>query len=302
MTDLGLSPSHSGKVRETLDLGDRLLLVTTDRISAFDCILPTLIPGKGILLNEISAWWFRGLEPHLPTHFLSDQDSDFPADLKPLLPELRGRWMLARKAKRIDDECVVRGYLAGSAIEEYARKGTIGGMSAPPGIAPYGKLPAPLFTPTTKEEVGHDRPVTLEELSDIVGSELAERLREASLRVYDLAERYARARGLLLVDTKFEFGWIDGRLSLIDEALTPDSSRYWDGARSASPPDPLDKEYVRAWLKTLDWDRNPPAPALPPEQVAETYRRYRLVHDRLGASGPPPRLGGEASGTGGGAR
>ncbi|MBM3286063.1 MAG: phosphoribosylaminoimidazolesuccinocarboxamide synthase [Candidatus Eisenbacteria bacterium] len=290
--DLGVSPSRSGKVRETLDLGDTLLIVTTDRISAFDCILPTPIPGKGKLLNRISAHWFRGLSSHVATHFVSDGESDFPAELRHILPSLRDRWMLVRKALRIPVECVVRGHLAGSGLREYAQKGTVGGIEVAPGIEPYGKLPAPLFTPTTKEDVGHDRPVSFEELEEIVGAGLAAELRRISLRIFELAEPFAAARGLTLVDTKFEFGWIDGKLTLIDEVLTPDSSRYWDAERpAAGAPVSLDKEFVREHLMGTAWDRNPPAPPLPQEIIEETFRRYQRVHDRIGAGGSAPELG-----------
>lgn len=291
LSDHGVATSHVGKVREILDLGDQLIIVTTDRISAFDCILPTLVPGKGRLLNRISAHWLRALGPIVPTHFLSDGDADFPRDLGSLRSALRDRWMLVRKAERIPVECVVRGHLAGSGLQEYAEKGTVGGIEVAGGIPPFGKLPEPLFTPTTKEDRGHDRALTFDELGEAIGPDLAARLRELSLRVFGVGERFARSRGLILVDTKFEFGWIDRELCLIDEALTPDSSRYWDAAASGSGrPHSLDKEYVREYLKGLAWDRNPPAPPLPEEQVVETYRRYRLVHDLLGVGGSIPDL------------
>jgi phosphoribosylaminoimidazole-succinocarboxamide synthase len=291
VTQLGLTPTRAGKVREVLDLGTELLMVVSDRISAFDCVLPTAIPGKGRLLNRISAHWFRGLAGHVPSHFLSDQEDRFPSALHQFLPSLRDRWMLVRKAQTIPVECVVRGYLAGSGLAEYREKGTVGGIPMPGGIPPYGRLPEPLFTPTTKEQVGHDLPVTYAELCDRVGADLAATLKADSLRIYGLAEPYARARGLTLVDTKFEFGFVDGVVTLIDEVLTPDSSRYWDlQAPAQGSPVSLDKEYIRSYLKTLTWDRNPPAPPLPDEQVREAIRRYTLVHDRLGVGGPPPLL------------
>lgn len=292
LSDHGLAVSHAGKVREILDLGDNLILVTSDRISAFDCVLPTLVPGKGKLLNRISAHWFRALAPIVPTHFVSDSDADFPNDLGAIRAAVRDRWMLVRKARRIPIECVVRGHLAGSGLQEYREHGTVGGIGVKPGIAAHGRLPEPLFTPTTKEDLGHDRPISFEELCETIGSDLAVRLRDLSIRIFGLAERFAGSRGLTLVDTKFEFGWINRDLCLIDEALTPDSSRYWD-ARAQGPEQPLslDKEYVRGYLKGLSWDRNPPAPSLPDDQVAETLRRYRLVHDRLGVGGQVPDLG-----------
>jgi len=293
LSDYGLAISHAGKVRELLDLGEHLLIVTTDRISAFDCILPTPVPGKGRLLNRISAFWLRALAPLVPTHFVSDSDTDYPPGLGMVHAVLKDRWMLVRKARRIPVECVVRGHLAGSGLQEYREKGTVGGIAFPRGIPSYGRLPEPLFTPTTKEDVGHDRAITFEELAESVGAELAERLRGLSLRIFRAAEGYARDRGLILVDTKFEFGWLGRELILIDEALTPDSSRYWDAASvSSAQPESLDKEYVRSYLKGLAWDRNPPAPSLPELQIAETYRRYRLVYDRLGVGGSIPDLRG----------
>ncbi len=292
LKDLGLAPTYAGKVREICDIGRELVIITTDRISAFDCILPTPIPGKGKLLNRISAFWFRGLGGHVPTHFVSDREVEFPADLAGILPMVRDRWMRVRKAERIPVECIVRGYLAGSAIDEYRREGKVGGIPLPGGIAPYGKLPEPIFTPTTKEDVGHDQPIDFDTLCNRVGRDTATRLRDSSLAIFLLAEPYASEKGLILVDTKFEFGWIGGDLVVIDEVLTPDSSRYWDAESvGRGTPLSLDKEYLRAYLKTLDWDRTPPAPGLPQEQIDEAYRRYKLVHDRRGAGGPAPRLG-----------
>jgi phosphoribosylaminoimidazole-succinocarboxamide synthase len=291
LSDHGLATSHTGKVREILDLGGHLILVTSDRISAFDCVLPSLVPGKGKLLNRISTHWFRALTPIVPTHFVSDSDTDFPPDLGSIRSAVRDRWMLVRKARRIPVECVVRGHLAGSGLQEYQDRGTVGGIPVTPGIPAYGKLPEPLFTPTTKEDFGHDRALSFAELQETVGGELAARLRDLSIRVFSVAERFAASCGLTLVDTKFEFGWIDGELCLIDEALTPDSSRYWDARSSDSGhPISLDKEYVREYLKGLSWDRNPPAPPLPEDRIVETYRRYRLVHDRLGVGGAVPDL------------
>jgi phosphoribosylaminoimidazole-succinocarboxamide synthase len=288
LVDHGIAPTHSGKVREILDLGDQLLMVTTDRISAFDCVLPSPIPGKGVLLNQISNFWFRRLEEVVPTHLDTDLEEDFPKDLTKLLPMLRGRWSVVRKAKRIPVECIVRGYLAGSGMREYQKKGTVGGHPVPPGLGQHGKLPEPLFTPTTKEEEGHDQPLSFDAMSDQLGGDLSRRLRDLSLKIYMIAEQYARGRGLILADTKFEFGMIENRLSLIDEALTPDSSRFWDvAAYNAGEPIPLDKEYVRSYLMTLSWDRNPPAPALPDAQVAETYRRYHHVYTALGVGEVP---------------
>ncbi len=290
----GIAPTHAGKVREILALNEKLLIITTDRVSAFDCVLPDPIPGKGKLLNRISTYWFHALDRIMPSHWISDSEERFPSDLGHLHPFLKDRWVLVRKASRIDVECVVRGYLAGSGMREYHAQGTVGGIEVPDGIAPFGELPEPLFTPTTKEDTGHDRPVTFAQLIEAIGEELSRRLRSLSLELYRIAARHARARGLILVDTKFEFGWIDGELVLIDELLTPDSSRYWPvSGYGSGEPLSLDKEYLRDYLAGLDWDKNPPAPALPAEQIAETYRRYRMVYDMLDVDGETPRLGKE---------
>lgn len=294
LESIGIRPARSGKVRETLDYGDHLLLVTTDRLSAFDCILPTLFPGKGRILNQLSAFWLRGCGEFLPTHFVSVDDAALPAELRPHAEALAGRWMLVRKAERVSVECVVRGSLAGSGWKEYRETGTLWGELLPPGLPPFGELPTPLFTPTTKEETGHDRPIPRADLASVVGTDLARALEEQSLSIFTQARSYARARGLVLADTKFEFGWIDGRLSLIDEALTPDSSRYWtvesvERAKAGEGrPLSLDKQYVRDHLLSLDWDQTPPAPALPEEIVVEAMRRYRLAADTLTAGATRP--------------
>jgi len=207
---LGLVPAHRGKVRETLDLGDRLLIVTTDRISAFDCVLPGGLAGKGILLNQLSAFWFRGLVRFLPTHLLSTEDADLPVELRPHAETLRGRWMLVRKAERVPIECVVRGYLAGSGWSEYQATGSIAGHALPGGLREFDRLPRPIFTPTTKEETGHDQPITVARMAAIVGTEVAGELERRSLEIFERASAYAQTRGVVIVDTKFEFGAIDG--------------------------------------------------------------------------------------------
>ncbi len=290
LAELGITPQHRGKVRETLDLGDRLLLVTTDRISAFDCVLPEGLPGKGVLLNRISAFWFRGFSKLLPTHFLSVDDADLPAEFAPHRARLSGRWMLARKAQRVPVECVVRGYLTGSGWAEYRQAGTVCGLRLAPGLKEFDRLPEPIFTPTTKAEQGHDQPLTPAETVSLVGAETARELERLSLLVYSRGSDYALRRGIIIADTKFEFGFIDGRMSLIDEVLTPDSSRFWPQASLAAggPPDPWDKQYVRDYLKTLAWDRNPPAPPLPPEIAAEALARYRRSYDALTAGAAEP--------------
>ncbi len=294
LESLGIRPARSGKVRETLDYGDQLVLVTTDRLSAFDCILPTLLPGKGRILNELSTFWLRGCGEFLPTHFISVDAAALPAELRPHAETLAGRWMLVRKAERVSVECVVRGSLAGSGWREYQETGTLWGEPLPPGLPPFGELPIPLFTPTTKEETGHDRPIPRADLASVVGAELAQALERQSLSIFTRARAFARARGLVLADTKFEFGWIDGRLSLIDEALTPDSSRYWtvesvERAKAGEGrPLSLDKQYVRDHLLSLDWDQTPPAPALSGAIVVEALRRYRLAAETLTAGATRP--------------
>ena len=283
LEDLGLRPWHRGKVRETIDLGDRLFIVTTDRISAFDCVLPDGLPGKGVLLNRLSAFWLRGFARRLPTHFLSVDEADLPPEFAPHRDALAGRWMLVRKAERVPVECVVRGYLTGSGWAEYQKSGTVCGLPLPKGLKEFDRLPEPLFTPTTKAEQGHDEPLTPAETAELVGADTAAALARRAIEIYRLGSEYALARGIIIADTKFEFGFIDGKLSLIDEVLTPDSSRFWpsESLAGGGPPDPLDKQYVRDYLKRLDWDRNPPAPPLPPAIATEALARYRRAYEVL---------------------
>jgi phosphoribosylaminoimidazole-succinocarboxamide synthase len=270
-------------VRETVDLGDRLFIVTTDRISAFDCVLPDGLPEKGVLLNRIAAFWFRGFQRVLPTHYLTVEEAELPAEFAAHAEALAGRWMLVRKAERVPVECVVRGYLAGSGWSEYSKSGTVCGIPLPAGLREFDRLPEPIFTPTTKAEQGHDEPLTPAQTADLVGKETAAELSRLTLEVYGRGSAYALSRGVVIADTKFEFGWIDGKLSLIDEVLTPDSSRFWpvSSLEAGGPPDPWDKQYVRDYLKTLDWDRNPPAPALPPAVAREALARYRRAGEAL---------------------
>jgi phosphoribosylaminoimidazole-succinocarboxamide synthase len=278
----GLPLVHRGKVRETYAVGDdRLLLVATDRLSAFDVVFEQPIPDKGRLLNQLSAWWFRRLAGIGPTHFISTQASDLPAQAR--APELAGRTTLARRAERIDAECVVRGYLAGSGWAEYRADGLVGGYRLPTGLREADQLPEPIFTPSTKAEVGHDQNITRQELAALVGAELALQLEERSLAIYRAGAERAAEVGLILADTKFEFGWIDGQVALIDEVLTPDSSRFWDGelyAPGASPPS-FDKQYVRDFVAGSGWNKEPPAPALPDEVIAGTRDRYVTAYERL---------------------
>lgn len=278
-TALPLPLVARGKVRDVYALGeDRLLIVATDRLSAFDHVLPTPIPDKGRVLTLLSAFWFERTAALVPNHLLT-------LDLRPLgLPdELQDRAMVVRRARRIDVECVVRGYLAGSAWEEYRERGTVGGVALPAGLRPGDRLPEPLFTPATKAAAGHDENITVARLADLVGPALARELRERSVALYRAAHALAWERGLVLADTKFEFGFGPREdLILIDEALTPDSSRYWDrAAYAAGRPEPFDKQYVRDYLTAIGWNREPPAPALPPEVVAATRERYRECYRRL---------------------
>jgi phosphoribosylaminoimidazole-succinocarboxamide synthase len=278
----GLPLLHRGKVRETYAVGDdQLLLVATDRLSAFDVVFDQPIPDKGRLLTQLSAWWFRRLGGLGATHFISTEPADLPAAARE--PELDGRCTLAWRAERIDAECVVRGYLAGSGWAEYQAGGLVGGHQLPPGLREADRLPEPIFTPSTKAEIGHDQNITRAQLAELVGAELARELEDRSLALYRAGAERAEQVGLILADTKFEFGWIDGRVTLIDEVLTPDSSRFWDGdlyAPGSSPPS-FDKQYVRDFVAGSGWNKEPPAPALPDEVIAGTRDRYATAYQRL---------------------
>ncbi|MDQ6692371.1 MAG: phosphoribosylaminoimidazolesuccinocarboxamide synthase [Candidatus Dormibacteraeota bacterium] len=285
-TDLDLPVFARGKVRDTYELhNDQLLMVATDRISAYDVILPNGIPDKGKVLTQLSIWWFSQTHMFQENHLVSGMVPDLPGALKHRREELAGRFMVVRKAKRIDFECVVRGYLAGSAWAEYKEHGTMAGEPLPKGLRESDKLATPIFTPATKADSGHDENVTFKKLSKSVGAKLAGQLRDASLALYAYAAEAAEARGLLLADTKFEFGTVDGRLVLIDEALTPDSSRYWDRAqwRPGTTPPSYDKQYVRDWLNASGWDRQPPAPELPVDVVEQTRALYLSAYRQMTA-------------------
>ncbi|RLC71744.1 MAG: phosphoribosylaminoimidazolesuccinocarboxamide synthase [Chloroflexi bacterium] len=269
-----------GKVRDIYDLGDRLLLVTTDRLSAFDVVLPSGLPGKGKILTALSVFWFGFTRDIVGNHLLPEDLSFLSAEEREVV---EGRAMLVKKAEPVLVECVVRGYLSGSAWREYQANGQVCGIRLPQGLRESEKLPEPIFTPTTKAQAGHDQPLTFEELQSLVGSELASRLRELSLRIYEKASLYAGERGIIIADTKFEFGFHGGELMLIDELLTPDSSRFWlrETYRPGRSQPSLDKQPVRDWLENSGWDKSPPAPELPPEVVEETARRYQEVCQRL---------------------
>lgn len=276
----GIPLFRRGKVRELFDLGDTLLLVATDRLSAFDVVLPNGIPGKGIVLTQLSAFWFEWFADRVPSHYLT---TELPEQFSVYRGILQGRSMLVRKAERIPVECVARGYLAGSAWAEYRTSGMVAGVRLPSGLRESERLPEPLFTPAIKSDTGHDENITFDELVRRVGEELAERMRERTLEIYVAAERYARERGVIIADTKLEFGWIDGELAVIDELLTPDSSRFWDAEQyqPGRPQPSFDKQFVRDWLLASGWNKQPPAPALPPDVVEKTAEKYREAYRRL---------------------
>lgn len=279
----GLTKVKSGKVREIFDLGDALLFVATDRISAFDCVMPNGIPGKGIILTQMSHFWFDRMEPVVKGHRLLRAGDSLPEELTPFFQQLEGRSMVVKKAEPLPIECVVRGYLAGSGWKEYQQRGTVCGISLPEGLVESSELPEAIFTPATKAQEGHDINISFEEASELTGREMAERVRKLSIEIYSRARNYARERGIIIADTKFEFGIENGELILIDEVLTPDSSRFWPAetyAAGKSQPS-YDKQFVRDYLETLDWDKQPPAPALPEEIVERTKAKYMEAWERL---------------------
>jgi phosphoribosylaminoimidazole-succinocarboxamide synthase len=276
-----------GKVRDVYDLGERLLIVASDRISAYDHVLPTPVPDKGRLLCTMSNFWFARLAGVCPNHLVETDAAKFPKELQPHRAALEGRAVLVRKAQRVDIECVVRGYLAGSGWKEYGESGTVCGVPLPAGLTESAKLPEPIFTPATKEAVGrHDENITFERMSAQVGEERAEALRALSLKIFAEASAWAASRGFLLADTKFEFGEVDGKLTLIDEALTPDSSRFWEAAayKPGGPQESFDKQFVRDYLNKIGWDRRPPAPPLPEDVVARTREKYVQAYERITGS------------------
>ncbi|HJP71851.1 MAG TPA: phosphoribosylaminoimidazolesuccinocarboxamide synthase [Candidatus Limnocylindria bacterium] len=282
----GLELVHRGKVRETYRVDDaHLLLVATDRLSAFDVVFDQPIPDKGAVLTRLSAWWFEQLGSLGRSHFVSADAPDLPEAAR--APEMASRSMLVRRADRVDAECVVRGYLAGSGWAEYQRSAAVCGHPLPAGLREADRLPEPIFTPSTKAEVGHDENITREQLADLVGADLARQLEERSIALYVEGARRAEAVGLILADTKFEFGFIDGELAVIDEVLTPDSSRFWDGGRYApgSSPASFDKQFVRDFVAASGWNKEPPAPTLPDDVIAGTRERYVAAYERLTGQG-----------------
>jgi phosphoribosylaminoimidazole-succinocarboxamide synthase len=289
-TDLPLPVFLRGKVRDTYDLGSHLLIVATDRISAFDVVLPSGIPLKGHVLNRLSSFWFRRTAEIMPNHMteaiddVHSLDSYVPEEQRfPYPAYLRGRSMIVKKVKRIPVECVVRGYLAGSAWAEYREKGTIGGNAAPAGMLESQELEKPIFTPTTKAETGHDQPITREQIIKLIGLRSAEEMEEKSIAVYNSAREYASSKGIIIADTKFEFGVDNARLTLIDELLTPDSSRFWDTElyEPGHSQDSFDKQPLRDWLTATGWNKEPPAPDLPQDVIEATSKRYLQAYERL---------------------
>jgi len=272
----GLRKLKGGKVREIFDLGDSLLLVATDRISAFDCVMPNGIPRKGEVLTRLTHFWLDRLQDEIPNHRLVRFGESWPTSLKPYQNQLGSRSMLVRKAEPLPIECVVRGYLAGSGWKEYGRTQSVCGVDLPSGLAESDELPEPIFTPATKADSGHDINISFDQAANRVGLETASKVREMSLSLYCQARDYAKDRGILIADTKFEFGWLEGQLILIDEVLTPDSSRFWprERYRPGTGQPSFDKQFVRDYLLTLDWDRTPPAPSLPDAIVAQTSSKY----------------------------
>ncbi len=279
----GIKKLKSGKVREIFDLGDAFLLVATDRISAFDCIMPNGIPRKGEVLTQLSHFWFERFASLIPNHLLAGANDPLPAALQPFAATVARRSMIVKKAKPLAIECVVRGYLAGSGWKEYRKSQTVCGIKLPAGLQESSELPEPIFTPSTKAESGHDENISFEEAAKVTGPEIAEQARAASLKIYSEARAYARQRGIIIADTKFEFGMFEGKLILIDEVLTPDSSRFWpaDQYQPGRSQPSYDKQFVRDYLETLDWNKTPPAPALPADVVAKTQAKYFEAYEKI---------------------
>jgi len=279
----GVKKLKSGKVREIFDLGDRLLFVASDRISAFDCVMPNGIPRKGEVLTQLSYFWFSQTENFQPNHLISHSGEPLPGNLQSWNGQLAARSMVVKKAQPLAIECVVRGFLAGSGWKEYRERETVCGIKLPAGLKESSELPEPIFTPATKAETGHDENISFEKAAEIAGADIAERARAASLKLYNFAREHARKRGIIIADTKFEFGIFDGKLILIDEVLTPDSSRFWpaDQYQPGKGQPSFDKQFVRDYLETVDWDKTPPAPALPADVVARTQAKYLEAYQKL---------------------
>ena len=272
-----------GKVRNVYDLGDKLLIVVTDRISAFDVVFDELIPNKGKVLNSISAFWFDYTKDVIGNHVITTDVNEYPMGLSEFKEELQGRSMLVKKVEMLSAECIVRGYLEGSGLKEYQQTGTVCGIKLPAGLKQADKLPEPIFTPSTKESEGHDINVSFEYLCDKIGVEMATKLKDASINLYLKASKHAESKGLILADTKFEFGIIDGELVVADEMFTPDSSRFWamDDYQPGRAQKSFDKQFLREYLETLDWNKQPPAPKLPQDVIDNTAAKYIEAYERL---------------------
>jgi phosphoribosylaminoimidazole-succinocarboxamide synthase len=272
-----------GKVRDIYDLNQQVLLVATDRLSAFDVVFNEPIPYKGQVLTQLAVYWFEKTQAILPNHLVSATIDTVPGLTAAERDVLRGRAMLVKKGEVIPIECVVRGYLAGSGLKEYRQQGTVTGIELPSGLVESSKLPEPIFTPTTKESAGHDRPITFDEMANLVGADLASQLRDYSVKLYQFASGLSETAGIILADTKFEFAWVNGELTVVDEIFTPDSSRFWpmDQYAPGQPQPSFDKQYVRDYLETLAWDKQPPAPALPEAVIAKTSEKYLEAYRRI---------------------
>ena len=276
----GVERHAQGKVRDVYSAGDRLVFVATDRISAFDYVLATGIPDKGRVLTQLSIFWFDFLRDLTPTHFLTSDVSQYPAPFPEFRDQLEGRSMLVKRANMIEIECVARGYISGSGWKEYQQNGTVCGIKLPTGLRESDKLPEPIFTPATKAQTGHDENVSYEHVVGLIGEDLAKRLRDLTLEIYSRAARYAETKGIIIADTKFEFGFVGDQLVLGDEVLTPDSSRFWpaDTYKAGGAQFSFDKQYVRDYLESIRWNKQPPAPALPAEVAAKTGEKYRQAY------------------------
>ncbi len=279
----GIELLGRGKVRDVYRVGDNLLIVTTDRISAFDYVLATGIPEKGRVLNQLTLFWLDHLKSLTPNPLITADVAGYPAELQKYSSQLEGRSMLVKRAKMVEIECVARGYLSGSGWKEYQQRGTVCGIALPPGLKESDRLPEPIFTPATKAQTGHDENISFDAMAGLIGSELSERLRRLTLAIYSAAAEYALARGIIIADTKFEFGFVGEELVLADEVLTPDSSRFWpvDSYRPGGPQPSYDKQYVRDYLESIHWNKQPPAPALPEDVALKTSEKYKDAYRAL---------------------
>ncbi len=279
----GIARHARGKVRDVYQVDGQLLIVATDRISAFDYILPTGIPDKGRVLTQLSIFWFDFLREITPTHFLTSNVAEYPESLRQFHDQLEGRSMLVKRAQMVEVECVARGYLAGSGWKEYRQQGTVCGIKLPPGLQDGSRLPEPIFTPSTKAQTGHDENISFDQMASMIGEDLSRRLRDLTLQIYTRAARYAETRGIIIADTKFEFGFVGSELVLGDEVLTPDSSRFWPAEtyKPGGAQFSFDKQFVRDYLESIQWNKQPPAPPLPAEIAARTGEKYRQAYAAL---------------------